>query len=193
MFDNNLLLSFLRNKTQIRVRLSKEAILARAKFHDEIEKQLGIGGDLHDVADIAGKATSFATKLAALFHLSKNSQSLTKTSHTHLITELSEETFLEASIVQRYFLQQATNTQRTTQHEAWLQKAKTVLDWLIVKKQKGEIETFKYADIYTKYGRRPKLTSEETAAIVELLINSGWVVKVSGESSRFTLKNHGKT
>lgn len=192
----HLLLTFLKNTKPIRVGLSNKkgnnATLARAQFHDEIERQLGVGGELRDVADIAGKATTFATKLAALFHLSKN-PGVFRTEEAQIYTEISEEDFLEAAVMQRYFLGQAVNTQRTTASQAKLNQARDVLNWIIKKTKGGKLDVFKYSDIYVNYGKRPKLTAPETKKIVEILKENGWVLVVSGEKDRFSLRKSQET
>lgn len=189
-----LLSTWLKNKKRVRVTLSKNATFARAQYHDEIEKKLGRGGELSDVADIAGKSTSFATKLAAHFHLSKDENlDILNCDKPIIETQIPEETFLEASIMQKYFLGQAVNTQRTTDNQKKLNKAKDVLDWIIHKTKQNELDVFSLADIYLKYGRRPKLSSEETQIIVQLLVKNGWVTSVPGGKERYQLRKSAAT
>ena len=45
-----------------------EAKKAWIFFHDAIEKELRVGGELHDVRDVAAKVADNAARLAALFH-----------------------------------------------------------------------------------------------------------------------------
>jgi len=49
--------------------MSVEAKEAWIAFHDEIEKELINGGELHDVRDVASKIADNAARLAALFHV----------------------------------------------------------------------------------------------------------------------------
>jgi putative DNA primase/helicase len=46
-----------------------EAKKAWVNFHDAIEKQIGAGGELYDVRDVAAKSADNAARLAALFHV----------------------------------------------------------------------------------------------------------------------------
>jgi putative DNA primase/helicase len=48
--------------------LAPKAKAAWKAFHDVIEKQLGTGGELHAVKDVASKTADNAVRLAALFH-----------------------------------------------------------------------------------------------------------------------------
>jgi putative DNA primase/helicase len=45
-----------------------EAKTAWVAFHDAVEEELGSGGELHDVRDVASKIADNAARLAALFH-----------------------------------------------------------------------------------------------------------------------------
>lgn len=47
--------------------LTPEAKQAFITYHDKIEKMLSIGGELHDVRDVASKTADNAARLAALF------------------------------------------------------------------------------------------------------------------------------
>jgi putative DNA primase/helicase len=49
--------------------LSPEAKTLWTTFHDTIEKELGGGGELYDVRDVASKAADNVARLAALFHI----------------------------------------------------------------------------------------------------------------------------
>lgn len=51
------------------VAFTPEAHTAWVAFHDAIESELGTGGELHDVRDVASKVADNAARLAALFHL----------------------------------------------------------------------------------------------------------------------------
>lgn len=46
-----------------------EAKAAWVKFHDMIESELAMGGELYDVRDVASKSADNAARLAALFHV----------------------------------------------------------------------------------------------------------------------------
>jgi putative DNA primase/helicase len=48
--------------------MTPEAKAAWIEFHDEIERELASGGDLHEVKDVASKTADNAVRLAALFH-----------------------------------------------------------------------------------------------------------------------------
>lgn len=49
--------------------LSPEARCAWIAFHDEVEKELRIGGDMTETRDVASKCADNAARLAALFHV----------------------------------------------------------------------------------------------------------------------------
>jgi len=55
------------------MKLSPGAKLAWVDFHNEIESQLKIGGELHDVRDVASKVADNAARLAALFQVFEHS------------------------------------------------------------------------------------------------------------------------
>jgi len=49
--------------------LSPEAKSAWIRFYNDVEAELGIGGDMVDVRDVASKAADNAVRLAAVFHV----------------------------------------------------------------------------------------------------------------------------
>jgi len=49
--------------------LTPEAKAAWIGFHDELERDLASGGNLHDVRDVASKSADNAARLAGLFHI----------------------------------------------------------------------------------------------------------------------------
>lgn len=51
------------------IRLSAPAREIWADFHDEVEREQGIGGDMEQVRDVASKSADNAARLAALFHV----------------------------------------------------------------------------------------------------------------------------
>ena len=53
--------------TPAEVALSPEATALWFEYHDEVERELGQGGDLNDVKDVASKPADNAARLAALF------------------------------------------------------------------------------------------------------------------------------
>lgn len=55
------------------LKLSPDAKAAWVAFHDQIEAMLPVGGELHDVRDVASKIADNATRLAALFHVFEGS------------------------------------------------------------------------------------------------------------------------
>ena len=55
--------------TPVMLSLSPEAKKAWVKFHDVIEIEIGNGGELHDVHDVASKIADNAVRLAALFQI----------------------------------------------------------------------------------------------------------------------------
>lgn len=57
------------NLTPLLLTLSPEAKDSWIAFHDAVESQLRVGGDLHDVRDVASKSADNAARLAALFHV----------------------------------------------------------------------------------------------------------------------------
>ena len=68
----------------VMLQLSSEAKAAWVQFHDEVELKLCVGGQLHDVRDVASKVTDNAARLAALFHLFEGRGENSKISHAHM-------------------------------------------------------------------------------------------------------------
>jgi putative DNA primase/helicase len=53
--------------TPLELTLSPEAKALWIEYHDDVERDLGQGGDLNDVKDVASKSADNAARLAALF------------------------------------------------------------------------------------------------------------------------------
>jgi len=55
--------------TPLMLTLTPEAKMAWIAYHDAVEAQLAIGGELFEIKDVASKSADNATRLAALFHV----------------------------------------------------------------------------------------------------------------------------
>jgi putative DNA primase/helicase len=76
--------------------LSQEAKAAWIEYHDAIEAELGAGGELHAVGDVAARSAENAARLAALFHV-----------FDHGIGPIGLDAFLRASRITAWHLHEA--------------------------------------------------------------------------------------
>lgn len=66
--------------------LTSEAKAAWVEFHDSIEVQLRVGGELQDVRDVASKIADNAVRLAALFHMMCSNCSSSSIEVDHIVS-----------------------------------------------------------------------------------------------------------
>jgi hypothetical protein len=100
---------FLNFEGNIILSLSKEATKRRRELNNEWQSTVGINQENYDVKDIVHRFVSECVKRAALFHVCDNWNKL-KT----IPKEIPLATFVRATAVQKYYLQQALNNRRGT-------------------------------------------------------------------------------
>lgn len=64
--------------------MTPEAKAAWIEFHDEIERELASGGDLHEVKDVASKSADNVARLATLFHVFSSTNSNNSSSNIQI-------------------------------------------------------------------------------------------------------------
>jgi hypothetical protein len=144
-----------------RATLSKDAASARRELHNEIERMMVEGGELHDVRDIASKAVTQTVKLALVFHLAADLRRLSDDR-----SEISLQTFEAAQAIGIYHLQESVRVQRLADSGGGFDEARSVVDWLI----RGKIEELTVRTLMQSAPRpRPATTkkAEEVMSILE--------------------------
>ncbi|HEV3193380.1 MAG TPA: YfjI family protein [Polyangiaceae bacterium] len=113
--------------------MSSEADCARAAFQQELEPRLGPDGDLHSVADWAGKLTGTICRIAGVLHVADHALDLVA-----LPTEIAGATFERAAVVGRYALAHALAAFRAMGGDEQTELAKRVWAWIC----RRNIQTF---------------------------------------------------
>ena len=152
-----------------RVTLSAEAAVIRRQFHNITEAMMREGEQLADVRDIASKATSQAVKLALVLHVASDPAILEQKEST-----ITDDTMSRAITLATYFLHQAVSSQRHADEDIQLAPARRILEWM----QKGGKErmrnngkdTLSFSEIQ-QFSPRPRLSSKDLVAVMELLID----------------------
>jgi hypothetical protein len=157
-----------------RATLSPEAREARRIFHNEVERLMGEGGELADVADIASKAVSQTAKLALVLHLAAAPEALARPT-----SEIGARTWATAQAVGTWFLSEAVRVQRLADEDPALEAARRTLRWLRSERR----ATVTASDLMT-IGPRPRPRARQAVEILERLEEAGWLRGEIGANKR---------
>ena len=108
------------------IRMSAEARSLRSEFEMEIDRRLGKGGDLHGLADWAGKLAGHCVRVAGLLHLSRHADE-----PAPWRLELSGDTMQDAIVLGRYLIQHARAAYAEMHADVDEEAARKLLDWII--------------------------------------------------------------
>jgi len=158
--------------------LSKEATKARREFHNAIERQMGEGCELEDVADIASKIVSQVAKLALLIHLGNEPSLL-----NNQTSNISLDTWNKAQGLGEFYLDETVKSQRLSGESAKYPPARKALKWIKDKRFEKITKTMLMQSGPRNNGARPD--AKEAGAILELLSEYGYLKSITG--SGFTV------
>jgi hypothetical protein len=139
-----------------------------------IEKELGAGGSLEDVKDIATKATTMAARLALNIAML---EAASKTDFNGTVSPITKEQWLRAQALEEYFLAQAIDSQRTNSRKGSIHITQKVGAWLkkqVAQKEDGAIPLLILASQISK-GVRGSKTEDIEENIIPLLIKYHWL------------------
>jgi len=148
-----------------KVTLSKEASKARREFHNQIEQMMAIGNKLEDMRDVASKVVSQTVKIAQILHIADNPILLNNPE-----SEIDSKTWERAEALGKFHLNEAVRTQRAAIENKDITYATKIVDW-IKEKQLTEVS----ARGIQQGGPRPRLKAPETAVVLSLLCEHGYL------------------
>jgi putative DNA primase/helicase len=152
--------------------LAPEAKAAWVRFHDEIERGLGKGGELQDVRDVASKIADNAARLAALFHVIDAG-----------IGAISSEHFESASIVTAWHLNEALRFFGELSLPDGLANAGMLEDWLLNYCKTNATDTVSTRTV-AQYGPARLRDKASLTAAVDELIGHGRAVLITAGRKR---------
>ena len=134
--------------TPAEVTLSPKAKLLWIKYHDGVERDLGQGGDLYDVKDVASKSADNAARLAALFAYFERGT----------IVPVEQDDFRRAAQIALWHLSEARRFLGEFSMPEDLMKAAHLENWLITQCRKKSATNISRRDIqqYGPYATRDK-------------------------------------
>ena len=135
--------------TPVVLDLSPEARKLWIQFHDDVESQLGVGGELADSKDVASKAADNAARIAALFHVYENGPS----------GEIGPEAMRSAATIVAWHLYEARRILGELDLPAHNAAAVDAAAWLVAKAKERGANTFVRREIQQQispgYLRKP--------------------------------------
>lgn len=146
-------------------RLSSEATEARRVFHNAIQDTMADGGELEDCRKVAAKAVSQTCKLALCLHLAESPKALSDPA-----SEINGLTWARAQTLGTWFLTEAVRVQRLAGEDPTLEATRRVLRWL----ERERRETLNGRTLQQR-GPRPRPKAREAAAILDLLVDHGYL------------------
>lgn len=152
--------------------LSPEAKAAWVRFHDEIERGLGKGGELQDVRDVASKIADNAARLAALFHVIDAG-----------VGAISAEHFESASIVTAWHLNEALRFFGELSLPDGLANAGMLEDWIVNHCKVHGTDTVSTRTV-AQYGPARLRDKASLTAAVDELIGHGRAVLITAGRKR---------
>lgn len=152
--------------------LSKESAKARREFHNAIERQIGEGCELDDVADIASKIVSQVAKLSLVIHLGNEPSLLNNQSSSITI-----DTWNKAQSLGEFYLNETINSQRLSSENAEYAPARKTLKWIKDKGFDKITKTMLMQSGPRTNGVRPY--AKEACAILELLSQCGYLKPIT--------------
>lgn len=156
--------------------LSPEAKHAWVAFYDELELQLGDGGDLHDVRDVASKTADNAARLAALFHIVEDGSG-----------GISEHHMLGAASILRWHLNESQRVLNSTATPVGMADAAKLDKWLRAKCGEKGVAEFTVLELMQrgpamlrkKEDLEPVLATLATLARIKVVEGNPRMVKVN--------------
>lgn len=156
--------------------LSPEAKDAWVGFYNELELQLGDGGELHDVRDVASKTADNAVRLAALFHVAEDRSG-----------DISKEHMVGAAEILRWHLNESQRVLNGVAVPLEMENAAKLNSWLCAKCVEQDVREFSMLDLMQR-GPKPLRKKAVLEPVLETLTSLGHV-KVVGENPRLVKVN----
>ena len=141
--------------------LSPEAKGRWIEYHDAVERELGQGGDLHDIKDVASKSADNAARLAGLFALFERGPS----------TAIQEDDFERAAQIAIWHLAEARRFLGEYSLPKELANAARLETWLVERCRKMDVSGVPRREVQNRgpYGLRDKKVLDSALAeLVEL-------------------------
>jgi hypothetical protein len=156
--------------------LSSSAHCAWIKFHDEIETQLGVGGDLHDVRDVASKTADNAARMAALFHIFEGEEGPVQAHHMESAME-----------VMRWHLNESQRLLSGPAPSTDTDGAEVLANWLVKKCKATLVSEVTFGDIQ-QLGPKAFRKKDILEPLLDALVKRGYA-KVVGVQPRVVKLN----
>jgi hypothetical protein len=145
-----------------------DAMDAWINFYNDVELQLGAGGELRDVRDVASKTADNAARLAALFHVLEDGNGSISLNHMQGATRLA-----------RWHLNESQRILAGTDMTADMQNATLLEEWLVAACKRGGVTALALQDL-SQRGPNSLRTKDVRDAALSTLAGLGRVQIVPG-------------
>lgn len=152
------------------LKLEPAALSAWIRYHDDVEKTLGRGGELHEIKPTAAKSAENALRIAGVIAV------------TEALTSIPEEIMARAAILSRWYLTEALRIAYPVKIEAQLLQAQQLLDWLTAK---GWI-SFDARQLQREGPSFIRKSCKQRDQLLAVLVEHHWLTTTDGRKFRFT-------
>jgi putative DNA primase/helicase len=155
--------------------LSDEAMDAWIDFYNEVEGQLGKGGNLRNIRDVASKIADNAVRIAALFHVLENGHGM-----------ITPKQIAGAACLARWHLQESQRLLTAANVTTEQSSAEMLLDWMVahLRETGGNEVASKYV---LQFGPNPLRTADARDKAVDELVRRGYVRVSQAKGKTITL------
>lgn len=150
--------------------LENAALSAWVRYHDDIEKMLGRGGELHEIKPTAAKSAENALRIAGVMAVTEG------------LNSIPEEIIARAAILSRWYLSEALRIAYPIKVETELLQAQTLLDWLKAKSWKS----FDARQLQREGPSFVRKCCKHRDQLLAILVEHHWLATTDGREFRFT-------
>lgn len=152
------------------IQLEPAALSAWIRYHDDVEKALGKGGELHEIKPAAAKSAENALRIAGVMAVTEG------------LSSIPEEIVTRATLLSRWYLTEALRTAYPVKIEAKLLQAQQLLDWLTAKGWRS----FDARQLQREGPSFIRKSCKSRDQLLAVLVEHHWLTTTDGRKFRFT-------
>lgn len=150
--------------------LEPAALAAWIRYHDNVEKTLGRGGELHEIKPTAAKSAENALRIAGVMAITEG------------LASIPEEIVERAAILARWYLDEALRIAYPVKIETQLLQAQQLLDWLTAKDWKS----FDARQLQREGPSFVRKSCKRRDQLLSVLVEHHWLTTTDGKKFRFS-------
>jgi hypothetical protein len=150
--------------------LEPAALSAWIRYHDNVEKSLGRGGELHEIKPTAAKSAENALRIAGVMAITEG------------LASIPEEIVERAAILSHWYLSEALRIAYPVKTDANLLQAQQLLEWLSAK---GWV-SFDARQLQREGPSFVRKSYKSRDQLLAVLVEHHWLTTTDGKEFRFT-------